>query len=161
MGPVSLGGNCERRKVPSPWEPPSLVGRSTGTDRELQRLRKTPTEMVLFTSLHFPSSSGIPAGVYSEWVLKLGLQQIDTGRGLGLAVQGQTEGPEVWPGPQLGVCKRQRQVCHRSPIVKTTREMHESAIAASLSAHSAGHCSGLPWVLRTLWACIHRGGAET
>ena len=40
MGPAPLGGSCEREKVPSPWEPHSPAGRSEGTDRELQRLRR-------------------------------------------------------------------------------------------------------------------------
>ena len=39
MGPAPLGGSCERGKVPLPWEPLSTVGRSVGTERELQRLR--------------------------------------------------------------------------------------------------------------------------
>ena len=39
MGPVPLGGSCERGKVPSPWEPPSPAGRSARTEREIQRLR--------------------------------------------------------------------------------------------------------------------------
>ena len=39
MGPVPLGGSCEKGKVPSPREPPSLAGRSARTEREIQRLR--------------------------------------------------------------------------------------------------------------------------
>ena len=35
MGVCPLGGNCERGKVPSPWEPPSPAE----TEKELQRLR--------------------------------------------------------------------------------------------------------------------------
>ena len=40
MGLLPLGGSCERRKIPSPWEPPSPAGSSAGTDRELQKLRE-------------------------------------------------------------------------------------------------------------------------
>ena len=36
MGPVPQGGSCERGKVSAPWEVPSLVGRSAGTEGELQ-----------------------------------------------------------------------------------------------------------------------------
>lgn len=36
------------------------------------------------------------------WVLKLGLQRTDPGKGLGLAVRRQPEAPGAWPSPQLG-----------------------------------------------------------
>ena len=39
MGPVLMGGNCERGKVPSPWELPSPAERSAGIERELHGLR--------------------------------------------------------------------------------------------------------------------------
>lgn len=38
VGPEPLGGRCER-KFPLPWELPSLDGRPSGTERELQRLK--------------------------------------------------------------------------------------------------------------------------
>ena len=38
MGLAPLKGSCERGKVPLHWKPPSLAGRSAGTDKELQRL---------------------------------------------------------------------------------------------------------------------------
>lgn len=40
IGPEPLGGTCERRKVPLPWELPSTAGRSAKTDRALRRLRE-------------------------------------------------------------------------------------------------------------------------
>ena len=39
MKPAPLREICERRKVPSAWEPPLLAGRSVRTKRELQKLR--------------------------------------------------------------------------------------------------------------------------
>ena len=38
MGPEPLGGSCERRNVSTPWEIPSLVGRSVGMEGELWSL---------------------------------------------------------------------------------------------------------------------------
>ena len=68
MRPAPLGGNCERRKIPSPWEPPSLAGKSGRTDRELQKLKRRvqswltalqdkerPAQTVRDTSPHFPA----------------------------------------------------------------------------------------------------------
>ena len=43
-------------------------------------------------------------GVHSGWVLKLGFQRTDLGRGLGLAAWRRPKGAGVWPGPQMGVC---------------------------------------------------------
>ena len=40
MGLASMRGSCERGRIPSPWELPSLAGRSTRTERELKRLRQ-------------------------------------------------------------------------------------------------------------------------
>jgi len=40
MGPVPLGGNWERRKVPEPWEFSPPAGRSVGTEEELLSLKE-------------------------------------------------------------------------------------------------------------------------
>ena len=40
MGPVPLGGSCERGKVSIPWEVPSLSGRTAGTEGDLWSLGK-------------------------------------------------------------------------------------------------------------------------
>lgn len=39
MGPVPREGGEEEERLPTPWEAPSTVGRSAGTERELLRLR--------------------------------------------------------------------------------------------------------------------------
>ena len=46
MRPATLGGSCERGKVPSSWKPPS-TGRSAGTEMELQRLREEHSSQLM------------------------------------------------------------------------------------------------------------------
>ena len=117
MGPAPLGGSCERRMLTSPWEPPSPAGRYARSDRELQRLERRVWELAWGTAGYgetntegpdhvttLPSPRCAPAGVHSDWVLKLGLQQTDPRRGLGLVARRQTKGSGVWSGPLLGVC---------------------------------------------------------
>ena len=64
-GFLTLEGSCGRGRVPAPWEAPSPSGRSTGTERELCRLRgeyntwfvagRTETYIDNATSLHAPA----------------------------------------------------------------------------------------------------------
>ena len=60
MGPVPLGRSCERGKVPSPWEPPSLAGRSAGIVRELQRLKRTVWEVASGQAVYKEASTDSP-----------------------------------------------------------------------------------------------------
>ena len=91
-------------------EPPSLAGRSAGTEREVQgpgicwrgictgwlAAKQDREGPVLRGSCHhLPSPRWALAGVHRGWVRKLGLEQIDTVRGLDLAAQRQPEGPGV------------------------------------------------------------------
>ena len=134
----------------SPWEPPSPAERSTGTNREIQRLERRVWKLVCGPAGQRETSTDSPghalahprprhASTYvsSTWVLKLGFQGTDPGRGLGLAVQRQLKGTGVcglghnWGRIQDGV-----YVHHKSPIVNTQKEGHGYAIAASLSACS-------------------------
>ena len=120
MGPAPLGGNCKRRKVPSPWEAPSPAGRSVGTKRELRRLREEHSNGFVAGRTErdqhrwsmplgaFPSRRCMSAGVRGGWVLKLGLQRTDPRRGLGLAAWRQPEGAEVWYRLQPGCVHGQR-----------------------------------------------------
>ena len=49
MGPAPLQGSCERGKLPSPWEAPSPVRRSAGTEGELQKM--------ILTNINVPCNS--------------------------------------------------------------------------------------------------------
>ena len=103
MGPAPLGGSYERGKVPAPWKAPSLVGRSAGTEGELQRLRgECSSRFVAATAerkLHRwsvqccrPALTSLrcrSTGAGGNWVPELGLWRSDPGRELGLAVQKQ------------------------------------------------------------------------
>ena len=51
-----------------------------------------------------PRLRQVSAGVCGGWVLKLGLQPTDPGRGLGLAAWRQPEGAGVWSKLQPRVC---------------------------------------------------------
>ena len=103
MGPACLAGSYETGNVPSPGEPPSLAGRSAGTDRELQRKvqhrQSLPPHCTSQPEMHVCCCAQC---LGSETQLKL--EQTDLERGLGLAAQRQPEGPGVWSRPQLGMC---------------------------------------------------------
>ena len=88
MGPVTLVGSYETGKVPSPWKAPSLAGRSSKAERELQRLRGEGNSNLIegvmkkeistedpchFPALHRPKSTSAHGG----WMLKFGLPRTD------------------------------------------------------------------------------------
>lgn len=123
MGPVTLVGSYETGKVPSPWKAPSLAGRSSKAERELQGLRgeygnqleagitESPDHLSALHSLRSTSASA-----HTGWVLKLRLQWTDLGTGLGLAVQRQPEGARVCSWLQAGVYAGLRPGLLQSPI---------------------------------------------
>ena len=99
MGPVPLGGSCERVKVLACWEVPSLVGRSAGTGwsfgaseesaaTSIQRAKQRET--CTDSQCHRPALPSLrcwSAGAGGVWVLRLGLRTSDLGRRLGLAAR--------------------------------------------------------------------------
>ena len=111
----TLGECCETGEFLSPWEPPSLAGRSARTERERQRFRGECSNWLVAGRAErdqhshghpaaLPSLRHASAGVCRGWVLKFGLQRTNLGRGLGLALRRQPKETGVWPRPQLGVC---------------------------------------------------------
>ena len=107
---------CERGKAPSPWEPLHQladqlehIGSFTGSEQSATpglwqaEQRETSTDDPGYLAA-LPSLRRTPTIAQGGWVLKLGLQWTDPGRGLGLAAQRQLKGPGVWSGPHLGVC---------------------------------------------------------
>ena len=119
-GPAPLGGSCERGKASAPWEVPSLAGRSARTEEELQRLEGEGSNQFAegkaerdrtdgpCRCLALPSLRCSPAGAGRGWVLRLGLQRSDPGRGLGLAAWRQLEGARVWCSTTKGVWEEAR-----------------------------------------------------
>lgn len=96
------------------------MGRLAGTEREPYSLggehsslsaRETYTDGLCHHSV-LPSLRCICAGGCVDWVMKLGLQRMDLGRGLGLAKQRQPEGPGALYRLKTsggGVCVRRRK----------------------------------------------------
>ena len=92
----------------SSWEPPTPAWRSTRPDREPQRLERRVPELACVSTgyswsstespgqvLAHPSLRHIPTCVNRTWVLKLGLQGTDSGKGLGVAAKIQPKGSEM------------------------------------------------------------------
>lgn len=98
MRPATLGGSCERGKVP-PWKP-STTGRSAqkwklrGSEKSTAvSLRQANRETSIEDPGHpyTPSPRNKSATVCRGWVLKLGFQRTDLRRALGLAIQREPE----------------------------------------------------------------------
>ena len=108
MGPVPLGGSCERVKVLACWEVPSLVGRSAGTGWSFGASEESAAtslwkakRIVTCTDGQYcrpvlPSLRPLSTRMGRGWVLKPGLWRSDPGRGPGLAIQRQPEEGGVW-----------------------------------------------------------------
>lgn len=93
MGPTLLEGSYERENVPlSCWKAPSLVRRTAGTEKELQRLRVESsswleqgeqTETNTEGPGHLPAVLSLRCTSVSTrggCVIKLGLQRTEPGR---------------------------------------------------------------------------------
>lgn len=102
MGPVPLGGSCERGMVTTHREGPSLAERPARIERELWNLRSTATGLwranrrksckVIWCQ---PPQPDTISEVDRGWTLRLGLWRANQGRGLGLAVRRQLKGAKV------------------------------------------------------------------
>lgn len=154
-GPEPLGGTCERRKVPLPWELPSTAGRLARTDRALRRLREKCSRWLVADRTKKgqhrwswpPHCTTRPKmGVFCWCAQGLGaetrLQWTALGKGLGLAAQRQSA---AWPRPQTGVCKGRRLASYQSP----TQQPH--SLSQVLKAGVAPPPRGLA-VCKCLWA---------
>ena len=100
---VPLRDSCERGKVPVPREAPSPSGRFTGTEGELLSLRGEHGSLFVAATadgkLHrwcrcpaLPSLTCVSASAGGGWMLELGFQGSDLGKGLRLTVLRQMEG---------------------------------------------------------------------
>ena len=108
MGPEPLGGSCERRNVSTPWEIPSLVGRSVGMEGELWSLGEECSnwfaEGKMERNVHRQLVL-VPCALQPEMLVcwcrrglgaEAQLWTSDPERGLGLVVWRQPEGAGVW-----------------------------------------------------------------
>ena len=105
-----LRGNCERRKIPSPLEASSPARRSTGTEREFQRLRREWSSQFVAGRIDRDQHRGsmpphcIPqprcASVGACWscVLKLELQRTNPREDCSWLFGDSLKGPECVPG---------------------------------------------------------------
>lgn len=92
MAPGTLGESSERGKVPLPQELHSLLGSSTKTGRQLQRLREECSRCLVTGRIerykdpgHLPAPLSLkrsPAGMGRDCVLKFRLQRTDLRRGV-------------------------------------------------------------------------------
>lgn len=84
----------------------------------------------------------LPSGAGRSWVLKIGLRRSDPGRGLGLAVQRQPEGTEVWCTYNRGYTRRESEpaievrhhywrACEEKGRVTLTASFFQHAISPS------------------------------
>ena len=101
--PVLLGGNCEGRDIPAPWEGSSPVGRSTWKEGELQGLSKRREHQTVKNNLHRRLTpphcdpnlrySSVSGG--GGWVLKCRLQSSGPGKGPEISMETTRRG-QLW-----------------------------------------------------------------
>ena len=126
MGPVLLGGSCERGKVPCPrnklccLDQPEQNGSFRGLKKSavigLSRQKREISTPGLGHLAALPSSMNVSASAGWGWVLNLGFQRTDLGRGWGWPCRESLKGPECGLSGNWG-CVR-TWVYYRSPLVK-------------------------------------------
>ena len=134
MGLAPLKGSCERGKVPLHWKPPSLAGRSAGTDKELQRLTgewgrwlvagRAEREQLRRSLSHHCTSQ--PKRHICWYVQQLGAEtqaSVDRpGDGTPFGCAEKPKRPGVWSGLQMGVCTACSLGPPQKPYCQCTQE---------------------------------------